>query len=520
MNVAVERLPDSQVVLDITTDEQEFNKALDRAYRKVVNQVRMPGFRPGKVPRHILEKMMGRDVLIEQADRDLLDPLYQQAVEQENLTPVGEPSVDIYQAEPLGFKITVEVYPTIDPGDYTSVRVEPRHVAISDEQVDEALDRLHKQHSPWEEPAEPRPAQEGDRVTLDVTVHEVGSDEPFREPLTDSVFVLGQDNLFPALHDAIVGMSVGDEKTAELSFGEDDEAADANMRGKSFNYGLNLKKIEEQHLLPLDDDFAGTASGGKQATLTALRDDLRNDLLRAERQQARSEIGADLVKQIGEATDFAIPAVMIDKQVDSQVEELRNHLSQDHGQTLETHLRLEDKTLEELRDELRPEAARRLRNSLVLREIATREGVSVTPQDIDAEIERLVAGMENPDQMRQIYSGSYIRGMLENELFERSLLDRVIAIATEGRGAYEPADEPAAAAEPAEDAAQTATAASTEEPAAAVTEEAPTASAATESEAAPAASADAGLPDDKSITIAEGEAVAESETPGPGAETA
>jgi trigger factor len=511
VNVAVERLPDSQVVLDITTDEQEFSKALDRAYRKVVNQVRMPGFRPGKVPRHILEKMMGREVLIEQADRDLLDPLYQQAVEQENLTPVGEPNVDIYQAEPLGFKVTVEVYPAIDPGDYTSVRVEPRHVEIGDEQVDEALDRLHKQHSPWEEPAEARPAQEGDRVTLDVTVQEVGSDEPFRDPLIDSVFVLGQDNLFPALRDAISGMSVGDEKTVEISFGEDDEAADANMRGKSFNYGLTMKKIEEQHLLPLDDDFAGTASGGQQTTLAALREGIHSDLLRAERQRARSEVGADLVKQIGEATDFAIPAVMVDKQVDSQVEELRNHLSQDHGQTLETHLRLEDKTLEELREELRPEAARRLRNSLVLREIATREGVSVTPQDIDAEIDRLVGQTENSDQMRQIYSGNYIRGLLENELFERTLLDRVIAIATEGRGAYEPADEPETTAEAdapaADDTAALAASADAESPAAAGTAETATA-------ATPQASADAGLPDDQPITSAEGEAAAEAETPG------
>lgn len=104
MNVEVERLPESQVLLDISTDEQEFAKALDRAYRKVVNQVRLPGFRPGKAPRLVIERMLGREVLVEQADRDLLDPLYQQALEQQDLNPVGEPEVEIYQTEPLPLK--------------------------------------------------------------------------------------------------------------------------------------------------------------------------------------------------------------------------------------------------------------------------------------------------------------------------------------------------------------------------------------------------------------------------------
>jgi len=125
VNVAVERLPESQILLDITTDEQEFAKALDRAYRKVVTQVRLPGFRPGKAPRRVIEQMLGREMLVEQADRDLLDPLYQQALEKEQITPVSEPDVEIYQAEPLAFKVTVQVYPTIDLGDYLDVRASP-----------------------------------------------------------------------------------------------------------------------------------------------------------------------------------------------------------------------------------------------------------------------------------------------------------------------------------------------------------------------------------------------------------
>lgn len=452
MNVAVERLPESQVLLDITTDEQEFSKALDRAYRKVVTQVRLPGFRPGKAPRRVIEQMLGREVLVEQADRDLLDPLYQRALEQEQVTPVSEPEVEIYQAEPLAFKVTVQVYPTVDLGAYQDVRAEPRPVAVTDEQVEETVTHLREEQSPWAEPSEARPAQDGDRVTVDVTVRETGNEEPYREPLTDSVYVLGRDNLFEELHAALLGANIGETKTAAITFAEDNEGVEAGMRGKTMNYTLEVKKIEEQELLPLDDDFAQKVSNGRIATPDALREDVRKDLLRGERQRARTEVGNEVVAALGNLATLELPSVMIDKQVDSDVESLRNRLGQEHNQTLEDHLRLEAKTLEQLREELRPEAARRLRNSLVLREIATREGISVSPQDIDAEIDRMAGTTGNPEQMRQFYSSNYVRNLIENEVFERKLLDRVIDIATEGRGPSDPPEEPATATETPDDA--------------------------------------------------------------------
>ena len=442
VNVAIERLPESQVVLDITTDTQEFDKALQRAYRKVVGQVRLPGFRPGKAPRFIVEQMLGREVLIEQADRDLLDPLYQQAIEREQLNPVGEPQVEIYQTEPLAFKVTVQVYPTLDLAGYGEVRVEPRQIAITDEQVEEAIERLRSNRSAWNELAEARPAQEGDRITIDVALQEAGADEPYREPIIDSVYVLGKDNLFPQLRDALIGASIGDVKNVQITFGEEQETAEVGMRGKTMDYTLTVKKIEEQELLPLDDDFAQSASENRLATVEALRGDVRKDLMRAERQKARNEVASEVINAMSALATIDLPPVMIDKQVDSDVEELRNRLTQDQGQTLEGYLRLQNKSEADLRQEFRPEATRRLRNSLVLREIATREGVSVGAQDIDVEIDRMIGSAENRDQLRQIYSGNYIRNLLENELFERKLMDHIIGIATEGRGHAEPPEEP------------------------------------------------------------------------------
>lgn len=440
MNVVAERLPESRVSLDIRTGDEEFAKALDKAYRTVVRQVRLPGFRPGKAPRTIVEKMLGRGILVEQADKDLLDPLYREALEAENLRPVSEPEVEIYQTEPLAFKVTVEVYPDVVLGDYQTVRVEPRQIEIGDDQVEAALEHLKRQHSPWQVPSEPRPARLGDRVTLDIEVTEEGV--PYREPLSGGKFVLGDDNLFPALRETILGMNLAEVKETRLTFAADDELAEADMRGKTLDYRVTLTEIEEQPLIALDDDFASLATSGRTTTIDQLRLDLRRELRRVEREKARTDVGSQVINAMAATATFDLPPAMVERQLDTEIEELSNQLKQRNGQTLEAYLRLEDKTLEQLREEMRSEATRRLRNSLVMREIATREAISVSAQDVDAEVDRLVGDTDDAGNMRQIYGSPYVRNILETELFERRLNERMIAIATEGRGPYEPPAEP------------------------------------------------------------------------------
>lgn len=516
MNVVAERLPDSRVSLDIRTGDEEFAKALDKAYRTVVRQVRLPGFRPGKAPRTIVEKMLGRGIIVEQADKELLDPLYRQALESENLRPVGEPEVEIYQAEPLAFRVTVEVYPSVELGDYQAVRVEPRQIEIGDEQVAAALEHLKRQHSPWQVPADARPAREGDRVTLDIEVTEEGI--PYREPLVGGRFVLGEDNLFPALRETILGMSLGEVKETRLSFGADDEQAEADMRGKTLDYRVTLRELEEQQFVDFDDAFAALATSGRTTSIEQLRDDIRRELRRVEREKAQSEVATEVINAMAGTATFDVPRAMIDRQLDTEVEELGEQLKQRNGQTLDAYLRLQNKTLEQLREELRPEASRRLRNSLVMREIATREAVSVSAQDVDAEVDRLVGGAGDAGNMRQIYGSPYVRNILETELFERRLRERMIEIATEGRGAYEPPADPDELAGDDETVEVT--------PAAvAPSDSAPDDQDVVEAASAAGASPDEGerdgvLPSGHAIPLSTGEAVADTETVVPPAKTA
>src|SRR3954470_774847 len=164
----MERMPESQVLLDIAAEDDEFAQAMDRAFRKVSRQINVPGFRKGHAPRFIIEQMYGREVFLNEAQQDLMDKLYREALQKEELVPVGSPDVELVEMEPLNFKVTVAVYPTIDPGEYTAVRVEPVDAAIADDAVDEVLARIQKTQSPWVDPAEPRTPREGDQVTIDL----------------------------------------------------------------------------------------------------------------------------------------------------------------------------------------------------------------------------------------------------------------------------------------------------------------------------------------------------------------
>ena len=210
MKLTVERLPESRVQLEITAEEEETAEAMRRAARKVGNQITLPGFRKGKAPRAMIERMYGPDVFEEEANRFLMTDLYRQALEREELVPVGEPEVDITSTAPLSYTVVVPVYPTVDPGDYRSVRVEPIDAAVGEEDVDKTIEVLRRVHSPWVEPAseglqvgagleltpKTRQPREGDQVTIDYTVQEDGKDvEP---PVSDVVFVLGESGLAAA----------------------------------------------------------------------------------------------------------------------------------------------------------------------------------------------------------------------------------------------------------------------------------------------------------------------------------
>ena len=447
VKLTVERLPESRVVLDIAADEAEFAKAMDRAARKVGNQVTIPGFRPGKAPRGMIERAYGRKVFIEEAHRLLMDDLYRRALKEASVSPVGDPEVEVTEIEPLAFKVTIPVYPEIDPGDYAAVRAEPVDAAVGEEEVDAEIETLRKANSPWVDPADEgmelgpdrilrpktRTPRDGDQVTIDYAVYE--GDEADAEKEEDAEFVLGESGLLDRLEQEIKRLQVGETASFDVEFAEDDSVADPGLRGKTMHYTVTLKGLKERDLVPLDDDFARAASDVE--SLAELRDRVRQSLHRDKTASARAEVLASIISKMAEAATIDPPTAMVDEALTGDVAAMRQRLTQ-RGLSMEAYLRLTGQSDDELREELRPEAARKLRQSLLLREIAKREGIAVEEADIDASVERMAASAataRDPQQAEAFFRSNYVRDSLRGELFDRKLQDRLVELATEGRGA-------------------------------------------------------------------------------------
>jgi trigger factor len=384
--------------------------------------------------------------------------LYRQALEQEDLVPVGDPEVDIASIEPLSFTVVVPIYPEIDVGNYREVRIEPIDASVDDAAVDELIESLRKTHSPWVDPEgeglqvgagleltpKSRMPRDGDQVTIDYTVQEDG--ESIEEPVVDAVFVLGESGLLEPIEDAIKGLRVGETTGFSVPFADSDESIDESLRGKTLAYSVTLKGLKERDLLPLDDDFAKTV--GDVETLEELRREIGEDLHARRTAAARSEALAQIIEKMAEGATIELPAPMIDRAVDDEVHRLRARMTQ-QGIPLEAYLRATDQTEVALREELRPAVTDRLRNSLLLRAIAEKEEIAVGDDAVDAAVERMAAAAhesERAQQAEKFARSDYVRSLLETEFFERQLTDRLIELATDGRGAvvngWEPPAEP------------------------------------------------------------------------------
>ena len=384
MKLIVERKPESLVVFDITADDDEFAEAMTRAVRKVSRDVQVPGFRKGKAPRSLVERLYGREVFLREAADDVMERLYRDALKQEDITPVGEPSVEIVDLEPVNFVVTIPVYPTIELGDYASVRVDPVDAAVTESDVEEVIQRLQKAQSPWVEIAEARSPVEGDQVTIDYEV--MDGDEPFQDPVSDAVFILGETNLLAPLRDKLEQMTVGETQTFELAFAEDDETADPTIRGKTLSYTVTLKGHKERQTVELDDEFATRVAGAE--SMDALREQIRLDIHQGKTTNGRTEVVNRIIEQMLQTATIDPPQTMIDEEVEHQLQRFKENLERSET-PYEGYLRLQGKTEDDVKQELRPEAERRLRSSLLLAEIGRAEAVEVGPDEIDAEIDRL-----------------------------------------------------------------------------------------------------------------------------------
>jgi len=435
VRVSAQKIPDSQVVLEIEVEPERVEKALDRAYRQLVTRTRVPGFRPGKAPRAMLERYLGRDALLQQALDRLVPEVYKEAANQEEVEPIDLPELEVVTTEPLVVKATVPVRPTVDLGDYREVHVPRDPVEVSQERVEQALEDLRHRYAVLE-PVD-RPVAWGDILRADVTGT---ADDATVVDQKDVEFQVreGQTVSVPGFAERLIGLAKGVETEVEVPVPAD--FGDQRVAGKAARYRVLIHEIKEEKLPALDDGFARQVGEGFPS-LAALRERIESDIRQAEEEAAVHRYHDQVLAALEERASLEFPPVLIERELDRLVRDEQAAAEARLGRTaggrdVERYLRAQAKPEEEVRQELRPLAVERVRRSLILTEVAEAENISVSDAEIDQEVERLVSSAgPQAEELRRFFAGGDAREALRRRMLTRATLDRLVSIASEEQAA-------------------------------------------------------------------------------------
>ena len=421
MKVTLERLPESRVQLEIEVEPDRLERSLDAAYKRLLPTLRIPGFRPGKAPRRIVERMVGRDRLIHEALDSLVPAVYSEALESEEIDAVDQPELEILETEPVRFKATVPVRPTVTLGDYESIRIAPEPVEVTDEMFEEQMEMIRRRFATIA-PVE-RGAEWNDILTADIdgTVE----DTPFVQD-KDVEFPLreGQTLFLPDLAEQFLGMEAESEKTVELPVPEDFPEQFAN---KTATLTLTVKSVKEEELPEEDDDLAQQVNAEEFETIDQLRERVRSDLQETLQRQADEAYRLKVVDELVGLSEIEYPQVLLDREIDELIRD-------SHGSDVrayQAHLAQIGKSPAEFREMFREPAVERLSRSLVLSEFTSLEDIEVTDDEVASQMEQMLEPLgENAESMRTMFESERGSANIRSSLLTDKTLARLQEIAT------------------------------------------------------------------------------------------
>jgi len=422
MKVTREKEENNQAFLRIELEKPEVEKSLEQAYRRLVNKAKIPGFRQGKAPRAVLERYIGKESLMEDALNDLLPDVYQQALKEQQIEAIANPEIEVVQTEPVVFTAVVPLKPTVELGDYRSIRLAPEKTEVTKNEVDAVIEQLRRQHGTWE-PVE-RPVASGDLVTMDVESQAEG--KPFiNQPGAQYQVVPGQPLPVPGFAEQLIGMEIGGEKEFKLKL--PDDYSSPELAGKEASFKVKVNEIKQQRLPKLDSEFAQLVSP-EFKTMAALRKQLAKNLRLQAEQKTREAFEEKVIDAVVDSSTVEFPPVLVEAEVEHLMEQQARWL-EGSGLGVEEYLSRIKKTEEEMRKEMRPVAIRRVTRSLVLGRVAEAEKIEVTDEEITAELEKMVQGAENKTEMKERIDSPQVRDSMAQMLTTQKTVQRLVEIA-------------------------------------------------------------------------------------------
>ncbi|MCA0986254.1 trigger factor [Guptibacillus algicola] len=419
-----EKLEGNQGVLTVEVDAGEVNTALDEAFKKVVKQVNVPGFRKGKVPRSLFEKRFGVESLYQDALDIILPKAYSEAVEEAGIDPVDRPEVDIEQIEKdknLIFKATVTVKPEVKLGEYKGLEVEEEDTTVTDEDVEAELKGLQEKHAELVV-VEDGEIQEGDTAIIDF--EGFLGEEPFEGGKGENYSLeVGSNTFIPGFEEQLVGEKAGAEKEVTVTFPEEYHAE--NLAGQEATFKVKVHDIKRKELPELDDEFAKDVNE-EVASLDELKKTTKENLEKQKAEDADMKKKDTLIEKAAENSEIDLPSAMVDSEVDRMLQEFEQRLQQ-QGMNLEMYYQFSGQDEKALREQMQEDGEKRVRTNLTLEAIADAENIEVSEEEVNEELAKMAAmyNMEE-EQIRQMLAMQGGDAALKGDLRVRKAIDVLV----------------------------------------------------------------------------------------------
>ncbi len=454
MNVQVERLENHTARLTVAVDSERWEAALKQAAQELSKRYRIPGFRKGKAPYKVVKRYLGEAAIVEDTVEKLGNEIYPEALDEAAVTPYAAGSFDDFQLEPEPtYVFSVPLQPEVDLNDYRSVRQDWEQPEITDEKLDETLQQLRKQHAVVEESQ--HPAKVDDRLTVDVHSEFADGEERSEDEEDDESADEGDDvprkgdaffhrhdlqvalthdtePVLPGFTDAMVGATVGEEREFELTVPEDEPEYET-IAGRKVQFHVTVKKIENVTPPELNDAFAQQLTKDEEEPLSMveLRMRIRENLQREAEREARDEYAMAVLDEMVEQATISYPEVMVDERIHQMIDEFGSNLQQ-QGIDLETYQKVTGITHEQLHEQYHDSAVQSVKRSVVLGEIMVNEKVRVSEEEIDAEVDALLAQFgPSAESLREFVNQPQQRADIANRLLYSNVIERIAQI---GRG--------------------------------------------------------------------------------------
>ncbi len=418
MSLQVEKLEKNMAKLTIEVAAENLEKAIEKAYRKNKNKISVPGFRKGKVPRQMIEKMYGKEIFYEDAVNMLIPEEYAKAYDECGEEIVSSPKIDVVQVEagqPFIFTAEVALKPEVRLGKYKGVKVGKIETEVTDAEVDAEIDK-ERERNARNITVEDRAVKDGDMTVLDFegfvdgVAFEGGKGEDY--PLT-----IGSGAFIPGFEDQLVGAEIGKEVEVNVTFPENYQAEE--LKGKDAVFKCTVKEIKEKELPELDDEFAGEVS--EFETLAEYREDVRKKLSEQKETEAKREKEDKAIDAVIEDSDMEIPEAMIETQQRQMVDEFAQRI-QMQGLTLDQYFKFTGNSHEMLLEQVKPQAEKRIKSRLVLEAVVEKENIEVSEDDYTKEVERMAEMYQmEADKVREMLGEDEKKNVMKDIAIQKAV---------------------------------------------------------------------------------------------------